>query len=319
MAKQKESKESAPRLAQAKAKPSAKREQSAPARKDQAKAEPARERSVAKKADKAAPEQKKMLAKPSKPPATSSAPPPPAPVAKMAKKNMSMFKSKRKKSIEPEAKMDMSSLSMAKEMAFEEEACAAPPSFGSSLSMDMDMDIMPSRSISMGQRAYFDDLPLVSEAPMESLADCDDELRFSISESSITSVTPPPEESSIDDDDDEESSDDGFVGDLQPTDAAPPLHPSDAQLGAPIDYTKLPGAIDARIDTLLDGAPVRPTSLAVDDVWQKRAQPALLAPMRESSLDADALKDERNRAFDLVLLCCCRGWCYYWAMFDLLV
>jgi len=87
---------------------------------------------------------------------------------------------------------------------------------------------------------------------------------------------------------------------MMPVDEAPPLHASDMALGAPIDYTKLPGAIDSSIDKLLDGAPVRPTSLEVEGAWSKETSPYLLGARQTLSLDADALVDERNRAFDLL-------------------
>jgi hypothetical protein len=67
------------------------------------------------------------------------------------------------------------------------------------------------------------------------------------------------------------------------------------------------GAIDAQLDQLLANTSVRPTSLAPGATWQRRRRAGLLAPLVASALDGDALREERDRAFDLVAVAC---WCW---------
>jgi len=67
-----------------------------------------------------------------------------------------------------------------------------------------------------------------------------------------------------------------------------------------VDYTKLPAALDARLDMSARGSVVRPTTISVGNTWQKKFQKKLLSPPAETSLSADELHTERNRAFDLL-------------------
>jgi len=246
-----------------------------------------------------------------------------APQRDMAKKEMAMEKKRESKPMARKKKIAMPSMSRArrssppraKEMAkadmmqsslmpMEEEKMVSRSMLAPSLDMDMDMSSMIAPSA--GAMAYeslslspFDDEAYgdICIADDEDMAGQIDSSASTISELSESIVS-----SEELDDEDDESSDDGYAGDMMPVDEAPPLHASDMALGAPIDYTKLPGAIDSSIDKLLDGAPVRPTSLEVEGAWSKETSPYLLGARQTLSLDADALVDERNRAFDLVCL-----------------
>ena len=67
-----------------------------------------------------------------------------------------------------------------------------------------------------------------------------------------------------------------------------------------IDYTKMPAALDAKFDQLDKEGGVRPTTIKPGTVWRKKFQKALLAQPSEKSLNKDGLRDEKNKAFDLL-------------------
>jgi hypothetical protein len=69
---------------------------------------------------------------------------------------------------------------------------------------------------------------------------------------------------------------------------------------AAIDYTQVPAAIDAKFDKLDEDGAVRPTKVAPGDVWRKKFLKSLLAKPSEMSLGKDALRTEKNKAFDLL-------------------
>lgn len=68
----------------------------------------------------------------------------------------------------------------------------------------------------------------------------------------------------------------------------------------PMDYTRIPAALDRSFEALDEDGALRPTILAVGEVWSRRSQKSLLAEPARKSLLADEQKDERRRAFDLI-------------------
>jgi hypothetical protein len=69
---------------------------------------------------------------------------------------------------------------------------------------------------------------------------------------------------------------------------------------AAIDYTQVPSKMDAKFDKLDEEGAVRPTKVMLGEVWRKKFQKALLAKPTETSLGKDALRTEKNKAFDLL-------------------
>jgi len=66
------------------------------------------------------------------------------------------------------------------------------------------------------------------------------------------------------------------------------------------DYTKVPKEMDQKFEAMDTDGSLRPTIIKPAETWSKRAQKALLASPRESRLDADAQKLEKDAAFDLL-------------------
>ena len=97
----------------------------------------------------------------------------------------------------------------------------------------------------------------------------------------------PPEPAPSDDNNKEPGvgADDGFV---------------DEEAEGLIDYTKMPSEMDAKFDKLDKEGGVRPTTIKPATVWRKKFQKALLAKPSEKSLTKDGLRDEKNKAFDLL-------------------
>ncbi|MCC7537080.1 MAG: hypothetical protein IT379_12740 [Deltaproteobacteria bacterium] len=67
-----------------------------------------------------------------------------------------------------------------------------------------------------------------------------------------------------------------------------------------LDYTRLPGEIDAKLEALDDDSALRPTIINPGDVWTRTAQKGLLAAPETTTLSAKEQKDEKARAFDLL-------------------
>lgn len=68
----------------------------------------------------------------------------------------------------------------------------------------------------------------------------------------------------------------------------------------PLDYTRIPAALDRKFEALDEDGALRPTILGVGEVWSRRSQKSLLAEPVRKSLRADEQADERRRAFDLL-------------------
>ncbi|MDO9017237.1 MAG: hypothetical protein Q8S73_08180 [Deltaproteobacteria bacterium] len=68
----------------------------------------------------------------------------------------------------------------------------------------------------------------------------------------------------------------------------------------PMDYTRIPAALDRKFEALDEDGALRPTILGVGEIWSRRSQKSLLAEPVRKSLQADDQKDERRRAFDLL-------------------
>jgi len=67
-----------------------------------------------------------------------------------------------------------------------------------------------------------------------------------------------------------------------------------------IDFTAIPRQLEASYERFHMDAAIRPTRIVVGDVWQKRAQAALLASAVESSMHASEQTREQHKAFDLL-------------------
>jgi len=67
-----------------------------------------------------------------------------------------------------------------------------------------------------------------------------------------------------------------------------------------VDYTKIPAVLDQRFEILDEDSALRPTIIKPGNVWEKRAQKALLANPVTETLTNDELKKEKNKAFDLL-------------------
>merc|ERR1719197_1626747 len=69
---------------------------------------------------------------------------------------------------------------------------------------------------------------------------------------------------------------------------------------AMVDYTKVPAELDAKFDKLDKEGAVRPTKIEPGTSWRKKFQKALLAQPSETSLHKDDLREQKNKAFDLL-------------------
>ncbi|CAJ1392179.1 unnamed protein product [Effrenium voratum] len=66
------------------------------------------------------------------------------------------------------------------------------------------------------------------------------------------------------------------------------------------DYTQVPQEMDSQFEKLDPDSALRPTIINVGSAWKKRSQKALLAEPKESGLDSDEQKREKDAAFDLL-------------------
>jgi len=66
------------------------------------------------------------------------------------------------------------------------------------------------------------------------------------------------------------------------------------------DFTQLPTRLDANFEKYDLDAALHSVIIKVDNVWQKKSQPSLLAKPETTSLDKGKLKSERESAFDLL-------------------
>ena len=67
-----------------------------------------------------------------------------------------------------------------------------------------------------------------------------------------------------------------------------------------LDFTALPRILEAAYSRLDADAAIRPTRVAVGEVWRRRAQKAMLAPPVESELHPAEQGREKQKAFDLL-------------------
>jgi len=69
---------------------------------------------------------------------------------------------------------------------------------------------------------------------------------------------------------------------------------------AAVDFTRIPAALDAKLEALDEAGALRPTRLKVGDRMSLRSQKALLAAPQTTSLGAAEQQREKQRAFDLL-------------------
>jgi len=67
-----------------------------------------------------------------------------------------------------------------------------------------------------------------------------------------------------------------------------------------VDYTKIPKELDRRFEELDEGGCLRPTIINPGETWTKKSQEHLLAKQTTRHLSGDALKSEKDKAFDLL-------------------
>lgn len=67
-----------------------------------------------------------------------------------------------------------------------------------------------------------------------------------------------------------------------------------------VDFTALPHRLEAAYSRLDAEAAIRPTRVAIGEVWSRRAQKALLAPPVQSELHSVDQGREKQKAFDLL-------------------
>ncbi len=83
-----------------------------------------------------------------------------------------------------------------------------------------------------------------------------------------------------------------------------PLHRHEAPPGTAdgegIDYTRIPAALDRKLEALDEDGAVRATILNPGDVWTRTAPKGLLGATTSTTLLAKEQKDEKNKAFDLL-------------------
>uniref|UniRef100_A0A7S0IRH1 Uncharacterized protein n=1 Tax=Calcidiscus leptoporus TaxID=127549 RepID=A0A7S0IRH1_9EUKA len=81
----------------------------------------------------------------------------------------------------------------------------------------------------------------------------------------------------------------------------PPGPPTASAPESPaLDFTALPRALESAYSAYDVDAAIRPTRIAVSEVWRRRAQPALLAAPTESTMGASEQAREKQKAFDLL-------------------
>ena len=69
---------------------------------------------------------------------------------------------------------------------------------------------------------------------------------------------------------------------------------------AVVDYTLLPGKLDANFDKFDKWRSLRATTIELGPRWQKTSQRGLLSAPQTAALQPDAQRAERSRAFDLL-------------------
>jgi hypothetical protein len=74
----------------------------------------------------------------------------------------------------------------------------------------------------------------------------------------------------------------------------------DGELVELLDYTKIPGELDRKFESLDEDSALRPTIINIGETWTKVSYPSLLAGATTASLDADGQKQENNKAYDLI-------------------
>jgi hypothetical protein len=96
----------------------------------------------------------------------------------------------------------------------------------------------------------------------------------------------------------------------QPMQTAQPVRPHspDAQSASPlgadgdgdVDYTRIPSALDKKLEALDDDGALRATIINPGDTWTRSAQKGLLGAAEVATLRAAEQKTEKDRAFDLL-------------------
>jgi len=96
------------------------------------------------------------------------------------------------------------------------------------------------------------------------------------------------------------------VLDAEPDKQEEPNTPRDAPADAPaeenieINVTQLPAQLDRNFETLDTDAALRSSIIKVGDQWKKTHQPSFLTDPKELLLHGDSIRDEKNKAFDLL-------------------
>jgi hypothetical protein len=99
------------------------------------------------------------------------------------------------------------------------------------------------------------------------------------------------------------------AGSATPTPATPDARAvrasSSAASGAPhgdgtVDYTRIPGELDAKLEAIDEDDALRATILTPSPTWTRTRQKGLLSPPKATSLAATALDREKAQAFDLL-------------------
>jgi hypothetical protein len=75
---------------------------------------------------------------------------------------------------------------------------------------------------------------------------------------------------------------------------------STLQSGKGVDFTLMPQAIDEAVEKHGAGNALRATTIKTGPTWMRNRQENLLASPKKSSLTADDISEEKNKAFDLL-------------------
>lgn len=67
-----------------------------------------------------------------------------------------------------------------------------------------------------------------------------------------------------------------------------------------IDYTKIPSELDRRYEALDEDSALRPTTIKTGEVWRLKSQAGLLSKPVEKMVSAEAQKERKAQAFDLL-------------------
>jgi len=76
--------------------------------------------------------------------------------------------------------------------------------------------------------------------------------------------------------------------------------PESGSGGGGVDYTRIPALLDRRVEALDDDSALRATIINPGDPWQKSFRKTILAEAAQKSLDVDAQRSEKDKAFDLI-------------------